>query len=302
MPPDDAPTLLVLGRRGQVGHALTEALAPLGRVVAAGRADLDLADTRAIAPFVAARAPDVVVNAAAYTDVDGAEAEPVRARRVNAEAPAALAAAAAKAGAWLVHYSTDYVFDGAKGAPYTEADPAAPVNVYGRTKWEGEQAVAAAGGRHLILRTSWVYSARGRNFLRTMLRLAATRDRLTVVDDQVGCPTWAGWLATATAALVKAVLARRDAAALGGVYHLSSAGQTSWCGFARAILPRFGHDAVEVAPVPTTAYPTPAPRPAYSVLATDKVERAFGLVVPSWEAQLAACHAQMAAASEASRS
>jgi dTDP-4-dehydrorhamnose reductase len=302
MPPE-APTLLVLGRSGQVGHALTTALAPLGRVVAAGRADLDLADLNAIAPFVAAHAPDVLVNAAAYTAVDRAEEEPARARRVNAEAPGALAEAAAEAGAWLVHYSTDYVFDGTKGAPYTEADPAAPVNVYGRTKRAGERAIVAAGGRHLILRTSWVYSARGRNFLRTMLRLAATHERLTVVDDQVGCPTWAGWLAEATATLVEAVLARggdaRQADDLGGVYHLSSAGATSWCGFARAIMQRFGHAGVEVAPIPTTDYPTPAPRPAYSVLATGKAERTFGLAVPPWEAQLATCHAQMQAVPEA---
>jgi dTDP-4-dehydrorhamnose reductase len=236
--------------------------------------------------------PDWIVNAAAYTDVDGAEDDEARARQVNAEAPGVLAEEAARRGAWLVHYSTDYVFDGTARRPYREDDRAVPLNVYGRTKWEGEEAVRQAGGRHLILRTSWVYSTRRSNFLRTMLRLAeegrqGERDRLTVVDDQIGSPTSAAWIADATAALVKSVCTRDDTQTLGGTYHVASSGQTSWYGFARAIFAQYGYDDVPVDPVPTSEYPTPATRPTYTVLDSTRVRDAFGVDVPVWTRQLA---------------
>ena len=284
-------TFLLLGPHGQVGHELRAALDPLGRVVAAGRDRVDLTQPDAIRTAVADVAPDVIVNAAAYTDVDGAESEADVARTVNADAPGVLAEAARDAGAWLVHYSTDYVFDGTATAPYDEDAPTNPLGVYGRTKRAGEAAIQDIDGRHLILRTSWVYSDRRSNFLRTMLRLADAHDTLTVVDDQIGCPTWAGWIADATASLLETVLDADTPDAYAGTYHLSSSGQTSWYGFARAIFARFERE-VTVEPVSTDAYPTEAPRPAYSVLDTTKVRRTFDIDVPPWSQQLADLHAR----------
>jgi len=290
MPPPDAPTILLIGATGQIGHALRGPLSALGAVVAPDRDALDLAAPGTIRDAVREAAPDVIVNAAAYTAVDRAEEEPERAAALNARAPGVLAEAAAEAGAWLVHYSTDYVFDGTARAPYVETDRPHPINTYGRTKLEGEQAVEAVGGRHLILRTSWVYSARRANFLRSMLRLADEHDTLTVVDDQTGTPTWAGWIAEATAAVLGHVL---DNGGPGGRYHLAASGQTSWYGFATAIFAQFGREDVTVEPIPTEEYPTPAARPAYTVLDSGTARTTFGLDIPTWSEQLAALRHQM---------
>jgi dTDP-4-dehydrorhamnose reductase len=291
--------ILLLGRTGQIGHELQETLESLGTVVAPEREVADLTDPASLRQAVADVDPDGIVNAAAYTAVDRAEEEPERARKINAEAPAVLAEEAARRDAWLVHYSTDYVFDGTADRPYREDDPANPLAVYGRTKWEGEEAIRDSGARHLILRTSWVYSARRSNFLLTMLRLAeeveqGERDGLTVVDDQIGCPTSAPWIAEATATLLER-FAGREARDLSGTYHLVSGGQTSWYGFARAIFGQFGYDDVPVEPVTTDAYPTKAERPAYSVLDTTRIRDAFGLDIPTWTEQLDDVRRQMRA-------
>lgn len=281
--------LLLLGKDGQVGWELQRALAPLGELVACGRAEGDLEDAAALAALVRRHQPDVIVNAAAYTAVDRAESERERARRVNAEAPAELAALARESGAWLVHYSTDYVFDGAKAGAYREDDLTAPMSVYGATKLEGEQAIVASGCRHLIFRTSWVFAARGGNFARTMLRLAGERDRLAVVNDQFGAPTSAELIADVTALCLYRGCAAPGVASLGGIYHLVAAGQTTWYDYARLVLAeaqavgmplKAGPDAV--AAIPTREFPTPARRPANSRLSTAKLEAAFGLRMPDW--------------------
>ena len=289
--------ILLFGQTGQIGHELQETLEPLGTVVAPERDAADLTDPASLRQAVADTDPDGIVNAAAYTAVDRAEEEPERARQINAEAPGVLAEEATRRDAWLVHYSTDYVFDGTGDRPYLEDDPANPLGVYGRTKWEGEEAIRDAGARHLILRTSWVYSDRRSNFLLTMLRLAeeveqGERDQLAVVDDQIGCPTSAHWIAEATATLLQP-FAGREARDLNGTYHLVSGGQTSWYGFARAIFAQFGVDDVPVEPVATDAYPTKAERPAYSVLDTTRVRDAFSLAIPTWTEQLDEMRRQM---------
>ncbi len=283
---DSSPSILLLGATGQVGHALTRTLAPLGTIWAPGRDEVDLTDAESLRRAVDDEVPNLIVNAAAYTDVDGAEDAPERAAQINARAPRVLAEAAQEAEAWLVHYSTDYVFDGKKRTPYTEDDAPKPINTYGRTKRDGEIAVQDVGGRGVVLRTSWVYSARRSNFVRTMLGLADEHDTLTVVDDQIGVPTWAGWLAEATAAIGERLLASDDSS-LRGLYHLAGTGQTSWYGFAKAIFAQFERGDVSVEPVPTSEYPTPAPRPAYTVLDSTRVRETFGLSVPTWTAQLA---------------
>ena len=284
---DATPSILLLGVTGQVGHELERTLAPLGTVRAPGRADVDMAAPDALRRAVAKVDPALIVNAAAYTDVDGAEDEPDRAARINAEAPRVLAEAAREAEAWLVHYSTDYVFDGEKRTPYTEDDAPNPINVYGRTKWEGEQALRDVGGRSVVLRTSWVYSHRRSNFVRTMLQLADEHDSLTVVDDQIGVPTWAGWLAEATATIGQQLLAAEDVSSLRGLYHLAGTGQTSWYDFAQAIFAQFGRADVTVEPVPSTEYPTHAPRPVYTALDSTRARTTFDLTLPTWTAQLA---------------
>jgi len=284
---DSSPSILLLGATGQVGHELTRTLAPLGTIWAPGRDEVDLADAKSLRQAVSGEAPALIVNAAAYTDVDGAEDAPERAAMLNAEAPRLLAEAAREAEAWLVHYSTDYVFDGKKRTPYTEDVPPTPINVYGRTKRDGERAVQAVGGRHVILRTSWVYSARRSNFVRTMLGLVDEHETLTVVDDQIGVPTWAGWLAEATATIGEQLLAAGDPSPLRGLYHLAGTGQTSWYGFARAIFAQFGRTDVTVEPVPSTEYPTPAPRPAYTALDSTRARTTFDLALPTWTTQLA---------------
>jgi len=290
--------VLLLGKNGQVGHELRRAVQPLGAVTAAGRAEVDLTQPEQIRLAVRETRPDVVINAAAYTAVDQAEEEPSLARSVNVEGPRVLAEASRNIGAWLVHYSTDYVFDGTKEAPYTEEDQPNPINVYGQTKSEGEKAVRDEGGKATILRTSWVYSDRRSNFFRTMLRLAeewrqGEHDHLTVVDDQIGNPTWAGWIAEATAKIVRMLREKEQDKTLSGTYHLASAGQTSWYGFAQSIFSQFGYDGVEVKPVPTTEYPTPATRPKYAVLDTTRLQETFGLRSPTWREQLTALRNRM---------
>ena len=270
--------ILLTGAGGQVGWELKSTLAALGEVQAFDRAQLDLADTPRLIAAVRAMQPDAIVNAAAYTAVDKAETEREAAFAVNAMAPRVLAQEARRAGALLVHYSTDYVFDGGKATPYLEHDPTGPVSVYGESKLAGEQAIAASGCRHLILRTSWVYGPRGRNFLLTMLRLARERPELRVVDDQVGAPTSSLEIARATATLLaKGAL---------GLYHMTAAGETSWCGFARAILARAGL-ATPVVAIRTADYPTPAKRPRNSRLDCSRLRADHGVALAPWEDALA---------------
>ncbi|MFT4193549.1 dTDP-4-dehydrorhamnose reductase [Ottowia sp.] len=285
-------TILLLGKNGQVGWELQRSLAPLGELVALdrhGAAGLcgDLNDLDGLAATVRAVRPSVIVNAAAHTAVDRAESEPELARRINAEAPAVLAREAAACGALLVHYGTDYVFDGSGDAPWAEDAPTSPLSVYGRTKLAGEQAIRQAGGAHLILRTSWVYAARGGNFAKTMLRLAAERERLTVIDDQWGAPTGAELIADVTAHAVRQLRARPQDA---GTYHLAAAGATTWFEYAKYVLAQAQQAPAamklvvnEVAPIPTSAYPTPARRPHNSRLDTRRLQAAFGLRLPPWQ-------------------
>jgi dTDP-4-dehydrorhamnose reductase len=233
--------------------------------------------------------PNVVLNAAAYTAVDKAESELDKAMKINGVAPGILAEEAKKLGALLVHYSTDYVFDGAKTTPYVETDSPNPLGAYGRTKLAGDEAVRAAGGAHLIFRLCWVYGARGQNFMLTMMRLARERETLRVVGDQTGCPTWSRMIAEATAQAVKQVVAAPDSGAFTGTYHLASSDATTWHGFADAIvklMPAEGKKCGKVEAISTAEYPTPTKRPAYSMLCCDKLERAFGLRLPHWEDSL----------------
>jgi dTDP-4-dehydrorhamnose reductase len=282
--------IALFGCGGQVGWELQRALAPLGELTAldfdtAPRADFSQPDS--LAELVRALQPDVIVNAAAHTAVDKAESEPEFARTLNATAPGVLAREAATLGAWFVHYSTDYVFDGSGQQARAEDAPTRPLSTYGRTKLEGEELIRASGCRHLILRTSWVYAARGGNFAKTMLKLAAERERLTVIDDQIGAPTGADLLADITAHALRALQQQPQ---LGGTYHAVARGETSWHGYARHVIEwarAHGH-AVKVAPdaiepVPTTAFPTPAQRPLNSRLATDRLRATFGLTLPHWQ-------------------
>ncbi len=283
--------IVLFGKGGQVGWELQRSLAPLGAVVAL---DFDSTDFHAdfshpaaLAETVRALRPDLVVNSAAHTAVDKAESEPELAAKLNAEAPRILAAEVAALGAWLVHYSTDYVFDGSGNRPRDENAPTGPLSVYGRTKLDGENYIRSSGCKHLILRTSWVYAARGGNFARTMLKLAGERDTLSVIDDQIGAPTGADLLADVTAHVVQAVQQRPE---LGGTYHVVAAGEASWHAYAcfvvewaraRGLPVKVAADAI--AAVPSSAYPTPARRPLNSRLATDKLRQAFGLALPVWQ-------------------
>ncbi len=279
------PVILVTGVQGQIGYELVPLLSPLGDVVAADRAMLDLADPDAIVAIVRRLTPALIVNAGAYTAVDRAEAEPDLARAVNSRAPGILAEEAKRNAAVLIHYSTDYVFDGIRTTPYPEDAPAAPPNVYGSSKLDGERAIAAAGAHAIVLRTTWVYGLRGTNFLLKIRKLAAERDELTIVADQIGVPNWSRTLAAATARIVGAGLPAL--AARSGLYHLSSTGQASWYDFARAIV----GDATRprIVPITTAEYPTPARRPAYGVLATSRFESTFGFALPDWRVALADC-------------
>lgn len=271
--------ILLTGRQGQVGWELERALAPLGELVATERASLELADADAIRRVVRQAKPDLIVNAAAYTAVDRAESEPELAMRINGAAPGILAEEAKRLGALLLHYSTDYVFDGAKGAPYLESDAPNPLNHYGRSKLAGERAIVASGARHLILRTSWVYGLRGKNFLLTILARARSGAPLRVVDDQHGTPNWCREIAAATAQIVA-----RHADAQ-GVYHMSAAGETIWHGFACAILQEAGIGTV-VQSVTTAEFSAAVARPRYSVLDSAKLAREFGIVLPDWRESL----------------
>jgi dTDP-4-dehydrorhamnose reductase len=280
--------ILLFGKTGQVGWELQRSLAPLGELVALDRMSEglcgELTDLDGIAATIRTVEPDVVVNTAAYTAVDRAESEPDLCRIINSAAPEVMAIEAQRIGAWMVHYSTDYVFDGSGTRPWSEDDVPAPINVYGQTKAEGERRLAAASSRHLIFRTSWVYADRGANFLRTMLRLAQERDHLSVVDDQWGAPTGAALIADVTAHALRAVLGSPQ---LGGLYHLTAQGETSWYGYAKHL--------IEVArgcgwpvkaglrAVPSSAYPTAARRPHNSRLNNSKLEKAFGLRLPPWQ-------------------
>lgn len=288
------PTILLFGATGQVGHALREPLDRIGTVTAPDRDTVDFMSTDSIQTVVRDVVPDVVVNAAAYTDVDRAEDDFEGAHIVNARAPGVLAEVTREVGGWLIHYSTDYVFDGTKTVPYGEDEVPNPLNAYGRTKRAGEEAVMAGTDRYLLLRTSWVYSHRRSNFLGSMLRLANNHDTLTVVDDQIGTPTSAHWIAEATVTLLRRLQASAEAEGLSGLYHLTGEGQTSWYGFARAIFDQFEQDDVPVEPVPSTEYPTPAPRPSYTVLDTRRLRKTFDLSVPTWSEQLDALCRRMA--------
>jgi len=288
--------ILLTGANGQVGSELRRSLAPLGEVVAFDRAGLDLAQPDVLIARVRDVAPQAIVNAGAYTAVDKAESEPEAAFAINGTAPRVLAEEARRLGAVVVHYSTDYVFDGEKASPYTEADTPNPLSVYGRSKLEGERAVIASRCRHLTLRTSWVYGTRGRNFLLTMLKFAREGRALRVVDDQIGAPTWCREIADATTAL----LARPDLAAPGadGLYHLSAGGFTSWFGFARAILDspelvRLGIARPALEGIPTSEYPTPARRPRNSRLDCRRLERRARLRLAPWDEALGGAMAEL---------
>jgi dTDP-4-dehydrorhamnose reductase len=283
--------ILLLGANGQVGWELQRSLAPLGELVACTRADADLAQPAQLQQLVERLTPDIIVNAAAYTAVDKAESDEATARQVNAASVGLLAELAVQQNAWLVHYSTDYVFDGTATRPYIETDKTRPMNVYGQTKLEGENAIRATGCQHLIFRTSWVYAARGNNFAKTMLRLAAERDRLNVVADQIGAPTSAELIADVTA-LVLAQIGHDDQLAkrASGVYHLVAAGEISWHAYAQHVIAyasqhgrRLKASASQVEPITTDDYPTATRRPASSRLDTTKLQRTFGLYLPSWQ-------------------
>jgi dTDP-4-dehydrorhamnose reductase len=285
--------ILLLGKNGQVGWELQRALAPLGELFALdfdspGPLGADFSKPESLAATVRAVAPQIIVNAAAHTAVDKAESEPELARAINASTPGVLAREAVAIGAWLVHYSTDYVFDGSGSTPWLEDSPTGPLSVYGQTKLEGENAIRASGVRHLIFRTSWVYAARGGNFAKTMLRLAKERDKLTVINDQIGAPTGADLLADITA---HALRAAQQQPVLSGTYHAVASGETSWHGYAKHVVEfarnagqpiKVAADAIE--PVPTSAFPTPAKRPGNSRMNTRKLQETFGFTLPPWQA------------------
>jgi dTDP-4-dehydrorhamnose reductase len=300
------PKILLLGRNGQVGSDLASLLPRVGEVVALDRQELDLTRPSDIRRTIRECAPEWIVNAAAYTGVDEAERDEAAARAVNEQAPAVIAEEARKIGAALIHYSTDYVFDGSKKSPYEETDAPNPLNVYGKTKLGGERAIQASGALHLIFRTEWVYAARGRNFLLTVLRLATQKKELRIVADQIGSPTTSREVAAATARIISQTTEEGGVQSLaesGGIYHMASEGETSWYEFAKAILDESSAathtlpwvNAVtkgmpflveRVIPITTSEYPTPASRPAYSVLSTARLYQRFGVRLPRWRAEL----------------
>lgn len=288
--------ILVTGRNGQVGWELRRCLLPLGEIVALGSNDADFSRPEELRSVVRGIRPDVIVNAAAYTAVDRAENEESLANTINGVAPGVLAEEAERGGALLVHYSTNYVFDGSKDGPYLEDDVPSPINAYGRSKLMGERAIQSTGADSIIFRTSWVYAIRGRNFLRTMLRLAAERDELTVVGDQTGVPTWARVIAEVTGhCLRQSIGERRDGTFGSGIFNLVSRGETSWFGFARTILEtaqKTGNGDLKVCDIRSIAtadYPTVAMRPLNSRLSTDRLEARFGLRMPQWNHALVLC-------------
>lgn len=287
------PRILLTGANGQVGWELQRTLSSLGEVVAFDSQGLNLADSAGLCDKLKTLAPQVIVNAAAYTAVDKAESEADRAHAVNAIAAGIMAEEAAQSGALLVHYSTDYVFDGSGATPWREEDICSPPNVYGRTKLEGERLIQRSGCRHLIFRTSWVYGARGSNFLLTMRRLMRERPELKIVNDQIGAPTWCRDLAEATSQILSQLQVSPDKGANPwGIYHMCNAGETSWHGFAQAIQ-KLDHDdsgsTANLVAIPSSEYPTPAQRPHNSRLDTAKLERVFGLQLQHWQSALALC-------------
>ncbi|MEI8138540.1 MAG: dTDP-4-dehydrorhamnose reductase [bacterium] len=280
--------ILLIGHDGQVGFELQRALAPLGHVTAVCYPAIDFSDPDSIVRIVREAKPNLIVNAAAYTAVDKAESEPVLCRKLNAEAPTLLAEEALRLGAGLIHYSTDFVFDGTKQHPYVETDLPHPLSVYGATKLEGDRAIQASGVPHLIFRLAWIYGLRGKNFLLTMRRLANEGKPLRVVSDQIGCPTWCRTIADATATALSNVRAQDgsfDLTGVSGLYHCVCAGQTSWHGFTRAFTPAD----IPVVPITTSDYPTPARRPSYSVMSCNKFSQTFGSPLPNWEQALNDC-------------
>ena len=290
--------ILLTGKNGQVGYELERSLQGLGEIIALDRSQMDLANLDQVRDVIRAIKPDLIINPAAYTAVDKAESEPELAMRINGEAPGVMAEEAKKLGAAMIHYSTDYVFDGSKTTPYVETDPTCPINVYGTTKLAGEQAIQAAGIPHLILRTSWVYGMRGKNFLLTMLRLAQERDELRIVADQHGAPTWCRTIADTTAHIVAQAQGAHDAQQWwqqrSGIYHLTAQGQTTWYGFTQAILENATIPKKPVlTPIATRDYPLPAKRPGYSVMSCERLMATFcGL--PDWENALASCLQEIA--------
>ncbi len=300
------PTILLAGKNGQVGEELHRILPSLGQITALGREDLDLSKPDDIRRMIREIRPNLIVNAAAYTAVDQAESNEDAARAINAIAPAVMAEEAKQIGAALVHYSTDYVFDGSKKSAYEENDPANPLNIYGKTKLEGEQAIKTSGVPHLIFRTSWVYATRGKNFLLTILRLASQREELRIVQDQSGAPTWSREIAAGTARILGQLIQEGSGPSLGGksgTYHMTAAGETTWFDFAKAILeesagqtqnlPWFtaatnGRPLItqRIVPITSVEYPTPARRPANSILSNSQLQKVFGFELPDWRAQL----------------
>jgi len=302
------PRILLTGKKGQVGAELQHLLGESSELLALDRHELDLASAESIGRVIRRFEPQVIINAAAYTAVDQAESDEATARAVNAEAPALMAEEAKRIGALLVHYSTDYVFDGLKKDPYVEDDPTHPINVYGKTKLAGEQGIQNAGGLYLIFRTAWVYGTRGRNFLLTILRLAAEREELRIVADQIGAPTWSREIALATGRIILREWERSKRvdsfSKFSGIYHMTAAGQSSWWEFANAIVDEVQRAAdlawvtaatggrplivKRISPIDTTEYPTPARRPSYSILSNRRLEQVFGIRLPDWRAQLRA--------------
>jgi dTDP-4-dehydrorhamnose reductase len=302
------PRILLTGKNGQVGHDLQNSLPALGEVFALDRKELDLSKPDQIREMIRRIQPTVIINAAAYTAVDQAEKEESLAHVVNAEAPAIMAEEAKKIGAAVIHYSTDYVFDGTKRTPYQENDSTNPLNAYGRTKLAGEQAIQSSGVNQLIFRTAWVYSTRGKNFLLTILRLATQREELRIVSDQIGAPTWSREIASATAQVLQRIYDPKEKSTewhdCSGTYHMTAAGETNWYEFAGAILEEARKQTSapaewfttamrgvplitrQVIPIPTAEYPTPARRPAYSVLSNTRLQTVFGIRLPDWQTQL----------------
>ncbi len=304
------PRILLLGAGGQLGtelRTLLEARHQAGtcELHALTRAEADLSRPEQLRSIVRELKPGIILNAAAYTAVDKAESEPEAAALINTRSPGVLAEEAARYGGLLVHYSTDYVFDGSKSSPWLEDDATGPLNVYGQTKLAGEEAIAACGGRYLIFRTSWVFAPHGKNFLLTILRLARERDRLTIVADQKGAPTSARAIAEATAAVVDKMMSRDAVDSCSGVYHMSCAGQTTWYGFAQAIVEEaaaadyLGGKRPEVAPIASSQFPTPARRPTHSTLDNGKLLRHFGVALPPWREALAQASAELHSAKAA---
>ena len=281
--------ILLIGKIGQVGWELRRTLAPLGEIVCVDYPEIDLASGDSIRRWVRETKPGVVINAAAYTAVDKAESEGDLAVKINGTAPGIMAEEAKRVGALMVHYSTDYVFDGAKPEPYVETDQPNPLGAYGRSKLAGDEAVRAAGGPHLIFRLCWVYGARGHNFMLTIMRLAREREKLRVVNDQTGCPTWSRMIAETTALALNQVVVAGDGGKFSGTYHLAASGETTWHAFAQAIvnlMPPEGRKCSQIDAIPSSEYPTPAKRPTHSALSCTKLKRVFGLQLPAWDESL----------------